>query len=245
MSYSDYLENKITDALCNNTALAVAQVYTKLHIGDPGEAGTANAAAETTRKATSFGASSAGVCASDASTDWTVVAGTETYTHVSYWDASTAGNCLGAGALAVSKAVVAGDSFSFAIGSLTFTSTGYSTYALDKINDAVCNNVSFAVATPFMKLHIGAPGAACTANPAGETTRKATSYGASSGGVATSDAQIQWTNVASTESYSHFSLWDAATVGNALIGAAFSAAVAVTAGDTFTIASGQHTVTSA
>ena len=62
MSYSNYLENAINDAVCNNTSLAVATVYVKLHIGDPGEAGTSNAAGETTRKAASFGASASGVC---------------------------------------------------------------------------------------------------------------------------------------------------------------------------------------
>lgn len=122
VSYSDYLENKINDAVCNNTSLAVAQVYVKLHTGDPGEAGTSNAATETTRKAASFGASSSGVCTSDADISWTSVAGSETYSYVSLWDASTAGNCLGSGALTASVAVTAGDNFSIPSGSLTFTS---------------------------------------------------------------------------------------------------------------------------
>lgn len=122
MSYSDYLENAINDAVCNNTALQIGQVYVKLHTGDPGEAGTANAAGETTRKAASFGASSSGVCTSDADLTWTNVSTTETIAYISLWDASSGGNCLGSGALTASKSVTAGDTLTIPSGSLTFTS---------------------------------------------------------------------------------------------------------------------------
>ena len=122
MSYSDYLENAINDAVCNNTALQVAQVYVKLHTGDPGENGTANAAGETTRKAASFGASAAGTATSDADLTWTNVSTAETISHVSLWDASSGGNCLGSGALAAAKTVAVGDTFVIPSGSLTFTS---------------------------------------------------------------------------------------------------------------------------
>jgi hypothetical protein len=123
MSLSDYAENKVADAICNNTSFAVAQVYVKLHIGDPGEAGTSNAAGETTRQAASFGAASGGVCTSDALTEWTNVSTTETISYVSFWDASSAGNCLGSGALTASKALTAGDTFQIPSGSLTLTIT--------------------------------------------------------------------------------------------------------------------------
>lgn len=122
MSYSNYLEDAINNAVCNNTSLAVAQSYTKLHIGDPGEDGTSNAAGETTRKSTSFGASSGGVCTSDADLVWTSVSTSETISHISMWDHVSAGNCLGSGALTASKAVIAGDTLTIPSGSLTFTS---------------------------------------------------------------------------------------------------------------------------
>ena len=83
----------------------------KLHTGDAGEAGTTNAASETTRKAISFSAASSGSMASSATVEWTNVAATETYSHWSLWDASTAGNCLWTGALSTSAAVTAGDTF--------------------------------------------------------------------------------------------------------------------------------------
>jgi hypothetical protein len=122
VSFSDYLEDAINNAVCNNTSLAIAQVYVKLHIGDPGENGTSNAAAETTRKAVSFGASVSGTAISDADVTWTNVAGTETISYISYWDHVSAGNCLGSGPLTSSQAVSAGDTLQALTGNLTFTS---------------------------------------------------------------------------------------------------------------------------
>lgn len=118
MSISNYLENKLLDTL-RNQSFAVTTVYLKLHTGDPGEDGTANAAANTTRQTVSFSAASGGSMASSANVTWTNVPNTETYSHWSAWDASTAGNCLWKGALSTSAAVAAGDTFQ--ITSLTLT----------------------------------------------------------------------------------------------------------------------------
>lgn len=121
MTVSNYLELQLLDAVCNAeaTGLPISNVWVKLHIGDPGEDGTANAAAETTRKEATFGAAAAGTSTSDADVTWTSVSTTETYSHISLWDASTAGNHLWYGALAASKAVTAGDTFTIASGNLT------------------------------------------------------------------------------------------------------------------------------
>jgi hypothetical protein len=110
MSISNYAELALLNTL-RNTSFAVAATYVKLHTGDAGEAGTSNAASETTRKAISFSAASSGSMASSATVEWTNVAATETYSHWSLWDASTAGNCLWTGALSTSAAVTAGDTF--------------------------------------------------------------------------------------------------------------------------------------
>lgn len=118
MSVSNYAENKLLDTL-RNQSFAVATVYAKLHTGDPGEDGTTNAATEATRKAVSWSAASGGSMASSATIEWTNVSTTETYSHFSLWDASTAGNCLWYGALSSSAAVTAGDTFQ--ITSLTLT----------------------------------------------------------------------------------------------------------------------------
>lgn len=118
MSISNYLENALLDTL-DGVSFSVANVYLKLHLGDPGEAGTSNPAAETTRQAVTFNTPSGGSMTSSAAVSWTNVAATETYTHWSAWDASTAGNCLWSGGLSSSAAVTAGDTFQ--ITSLTLT----------------------------------------------------------------------------------------------------------------------------
>lgn len=119
MSISDYLEDKLLDLVFNATAYSgQATVYVKLHTGDPGEDGTGNAATETTREAATFGAAASGSLSSDADISWADVAATETYSHISLWDASTAGNCLWTGGLSASKSVTAGDTFTLADGDL-------------------------------------------------------------------------------------------------------------------------------
>jgi len=125
MSYSDYLELELLDHVTGIGAYtAPATIYVKLHTGDPGEDCTANAATETTRKASSWtGPASAGAVSTDADITWTNVSTTETYSYASLWDASTAGNALGSGALAASKAVTAGDTFTVSSGDLTLTLT--------------------------------------------------------------------------------------------------------------------------
>ena len=110
MSISNYAELALLNTL-RNTSFAVANTYVKLHTGDPGEAGTSNAAGETTRKSVSFSAAASGSMASSATVEWTNVSTTETYSHWSLWDNSTAGNCLWTGALNASAAVTAGDTF--------------------------------------------------------------------------------------------------------------------------------------
>lgn len=119
MSVSDYGENALLDSFFNNVSAAKAARYAKLHTGDPGEAGTSNAAGETTRKSITGAAAASGVFTSVNDLIWTSVSTTETYTHISIWDASTAGNCLWSGALTASKAVTAGDTFTIPTGSLT------------------------------------------------------------------------------------------------------------------------------
>lgn len=118
MSISNYAELAFLDTL-RGTSYSAAATYLKLHTGDPGEAGTSNAATETARKSVSFSAASSGSMSSSATVEWTNVAATETYSHWSLWDNSTSGNCLWTGALASSAAVTAGDTFQ--ITSLTLT----------------------------------------------------------------------------------------------------------------------------
>lgn len=85
--------------------------YVKLHTGDPGSAGTANAAAgSTTRVAVTQASPSAGsMTINGTNPSWTNGGTSETVTHISVWDASTAGNFLYSVALSSSKAWASGD----------------------------------------------------------------------------------------------------------------------------------------
>jgi len=119
---SNYLCNSFLDALANNTSYAVAQVYVKLHVGDPGSAATANAATETTRKSVSFGAAAAGAIASDADISWTNIAGSQDATHFSAWDNVSAGNFLFSGTI-TGNAYTAGDTYTISSGNLSASLT--------------------------------------------------------------------------------------------------------------------------
>lgn len=123
---SPALANAYLDALCNNTvangtlSLPIATPYIQLHIGDPGAAGTANTATETTRKLVSFGAASAGSIANDAAITWTGIAGSQDATHFSLWTASTAGTFLGSGTITANP-YTAGDTYNVAIAAATLS----------------------------------------------------------------------------------------------------------------------------
>ena len=119
---SSYLANAWLDAVGNNTSFAVATVYVKLHVGDPGANGTSNAATETTRKAASFAAASTGSIASDADITWTNIAGSQDATHFTAWDNVSAGNFLFSGTV-TANAYNAGDTFTISSGSLTVSLT--------------------------------------------------------------------------------------------------------------------------
>lgn len=97
--------------------------WVKLHTGDPGAAGAGNAAGETTRKQASFAAASGGAITTDAALEWTNVSTSETYSHVSYWSASSGGTFLGSDALEASRAVTAGDNFTIAAGDIDLNLT--------------------------------------------------------------------------------------------------------------------------
>jgi len=108
------------------------------------------------------------------------------------------------------------------------------------ILDAVCNGTAYSITQPiYIQLHTADPGAAGTTAVAGNATRKSVSFGAASAGAISSDASVSWTTgeVDTSEDYTHYSLWTASTAGT-FIASGTITANAVTAGDTFTIASG-------
>jgi len=119
---SAYLANAWLNALGNATSFSVTTAYVKLHVGDPGAAGTSNAATETTRKSVSFAAASNGSMASDSDVSWTNIAGSQDATHFTAWDNATTGNFLFSGTI-TGNAYTAGDTYTISSGGLTVSLT--------------------------------------------------------------------------------------------------------------------------
>lgn len=118
------IANSILNALCRNVAWTQpAAFFVKLHTGDPGAAGTANAAGNTSRQAATFSASAAGAITTSADIVWTNVNTAETYSHLSFWDAASSGTFLGSAALTATKLVAVGDTFTIPAGSESISIT--------------------------------------------------------------------------------------------------------------------------
>lgn len=114
----------VLNAIFNATAYTgTSTPFVKLHLGDPGSAGTSNPANLTTRQALSVGAaalvSSVETVTSDAGMTWTASA-TETFTHFSVWDANSAGTFICSGTV-TNGAVNITDTFSVPTGNFTYT----------------------------------------------------------------------------------------------------------------------------
>lgn len=112
--------NSILGVLRGSAYSAVTTPFVKLHTGDPGSAGTANASANTTRNAVTWNAPSGGSMTLNALSSWTMTA-SETITHISIWDASTAGNFVESWALSSGVAVVNGSTLTINTLTLSFS----------------------------------------------------------------------------------------------------------------------------
>jgi hypothetical protein len=113
-----------------------------------------------------------------------------------------------------------------------------SNYAELKILGHTTGQAAWTIPTnTYVKLHTADPGEDATTAAAANTTRVVAAWSAASAGAIATSATITWTNVSTTETYSHWSLWDALTAGNPLWTGALSTSASVTAGDTFQITS--------
>lgn len=89
------LVNDMLDTLNNSPTTAVATVYVQLHSGDPLAAGTNAAWSGEGRQAVTFGAASGGVLNSSNTPTWTGwSSGAGNITHISLWNAASAGTFL-------------------------------------------------------------------------------------------------------------------------------------------------------
>lgn len=121
MPISATFEENLLKALKNTAPTAYEKVWVKLHKGNPGTAGTEEAATETTRKSTKLTGTT--TLKSESALEWTAVSTSETYKWVSLWSAESAGTFLWSGSLEAEKAVSAGDTFKIAVEGLTVTIT--------------------------------------------------------------------------------------------------------------------------
>lgn len=112
--------NSMLNVLRNTTYTGIAATFVKLHTGDPGSAATANASAVTTRNAIAWNAASAGSMTLSTLANYAMTA-SETITHISIWDASTAGNFIESWALSAGVPVVNGSTLTFNTFTLSFT----------------------------------------------------------------------------------------------------------------------------
>lgn len=128
-SLSDYAELALLEEITGKTAYAIPTVAIALCTAAPTDASTGSTIVEPSgsayaRKATSglWGTAASGAIANSSAITFTTATGSwGTITHFALCDATTAGNMLAWGALTTSKAVVSGDTVSFAIGDLDIT----------------------------------------------------------------------------------------------------------------------------
>jgi hypothetical protein len=128
-----------------------------------------------------------------------------------------------------------------------------SNYLENAICNVLKNTTLTGIANVYVQLHTGDPGEDGTSNvlqktgPTNYDRSSAISLGTVTNGVVSTNANISWTNLdleTSPSTISYVSLWDAASAGNCLwISNVMSPTVAVADGDTFTITSGNLTIT--
>lgn len=88
------------------------------------------------------------------------------------------------------------------------------------------------------KLHVGAPGAAGTSNPATETTRKQFTWNATGvDGIVENSNAVSWTSIAGSEDATHMTFWTLSAAGSVGMSGVVTAN-AYTAGDTLSVAIG-------
>lgn len=113
---------------------------------------------------------------------------------------------------------------------------GWAVGQANAVLDALTKAASvFDIDAVWIQLHVGAPGAAGTANVAAETDRIQATFGdAAASGAVSNTVALTWTGVAGAEDYTHFTAWTASTAGTFLFSGTVTAN-AVAINDTFTI----------
>ena len=105
------------------TFTAPTQLYVRLHTADPGATGVTGVPSGgeggQTGQAINFSTTATNVLTMSNTPSWAITVASETVSHISIWDASTAGNFLWSAALTASKSVVSGDTLTLTTCTLT------------------------------------------------------------------------------------------------------------------------------
>lgn len=110
----------LSAAEANALVDSLSGTYFQLHVGDPGAAGVANVATETTRKLLTLNAASGGSATNSAALEWTSIAGSEDATHYSLWTAATGGTFKFSGNVTADP-YTAGNTFTIAADGVTIS----------------------------------------------------------------------------------------------------------------------------
>lgn len=119
--------------------------------------------------------------------------------------------------------------------------TGLGSATANAILNQLCNQGTWTDPPGFfVQLHTGDPGVAGTTTVASNAVRHTGTFSTATGGAITTTADITWTSVSATETYSYVSFWDSSTAGAGTFLASdnLETARGVTAGDSFTISAG-------
>lgn len=102
---------------------SITGVFVQLHTANPGTAGTTSVSSVTTRPSATFNAAASGAISLSNTPSWASWAGTngEIVSHISVWDAASAGNFLWSAALTASKTVNTGDTLNLTSATVTIT----------------------------------------------------------------------------------------------------------------------------
>jgi hypothetical protein len=135
---------------------APAATYYKLHVGDPGAAGTANpSAGDATRRAFTQGTVTGGATAMNGTAPvFTNTGTTEVLTHGSVWDASSGGNCEYTGLL--QGTVVGGGSVAIGTAGVITTGSAHGLSIGDGVTlDTIGAATGIAPATVYYVIAVG------------------------------------------------------------------------------------------
>ena len=120
---------------------------------------------------------------------------------------------------------------------------GISAYLANKLLDHTCRNVAYTPPTTiYFQAHVGAPGAAMTANVATNTARVACTFAAAASGSIPLNNAPEHT-LGGTNNITHGSFWDAPTAGNPLWSAAASVAKGGVQGDIIRVSTASLSLT--